>query len=138
MTRFCKAQNERSEPCGTPPLVDSDLCFWHDPRYEKEAADARRVGGANHRKEQMLQGIYGVEGLESVSQIRRLYDLAVTAALSVEKASDRARLLLAAGKAALDLLQAGELEDRVSELENVLDERPQPVQKDKRRRWGFR
>ena len=137
MKRNCSALNEDGGPCGQAPLVGGDLCFWHDPRYEKEAAEARRAGGANHRREQMLQGIYGVEGLETVSQIRRLYDLAVTATLSVEKAADRARLLLAAGKAALDLLQVGEMEGRVQEIEKVLGQRPKPSE-DKRRRWGFR
>ncbi len=138
MARACKALNEQGEPCGTPPLVDSDYCLWHDPDHEREAAEARRLGGANHRKEQVLQAIYGVEGLESVGQIRRLYDLAVSAALTVEKAADRARLLIAAGRAATDLLQVGELAARVQALEGALGPRLVKAEPEKRKRWGFR
>ena len=46
MTKTCKALNERREPCRQAPLQDGEFCFWHDPEHEKEATEARRLGGA--------------------------------------------------------------------------------------------
>jgi len=29
------------------PLQDKDLCFWHDPEHQQEAAEARRLGASD-------------------------------------------------------------------------------------------
>jgi hypothetical protein len=129
LNRNCRANNERGGPCGQPPLVDSDFCFWHDPASEKEAADARRLGGANHRKEKALQGIYGVGGLETVADIRRILDLAITGVLPLSDSINRARVLIQAASAAARLLETGELEKRVQDIESVVGQRPKPESK---------
>lgn len=35
--------------CKAPPLKDSDLCVFHDPRYIERCKEARRAGGLNTR-----------------------------------------------------------------------------------------
>jgi hypothetical protein len=137
LIRTCKAKNERGEPCRQAPLVDGDFCFWHDPAYEKEATDARRVGGANHKKEQMLQGIYAVDGLESSEEIRRVLDLALVGELALDNSHNRSRVLVQIASAAARLLEVTELQRRVEALESMLVPRL-AQQNQKKRNWWSR
>jgi len=138
MIRTCKGKNEHGRNCGQAPLVDSDFCFWHDPSCEKEAAEARRMGGANHRKEKALQGIYGVDGLETVADIRRILDVAITGVLPLSDSVNRSRVLIQAAGTASRLLETAELENRVRNLEGLLEQRPVQKEKERKRGWWHR
>ena len=134
MNRGCKALNERGEPCGQQPHADTGLCFWHDPATEREAAEARRLGGANHNKEKALQGIYGVEGLATPDEIRRVLELALTGELALENSHNKARVLVQVVNAATRLLETTELAQRLDALEGVLTPR-QEQDKSKKKWW---
>ena len=134
MNRGCKALNERGEPCGQQPHTDTGLCFWHDPATEREAAEARRLGGANHNKEKALQGIYGVEGLATPAEIRRVLELALTGELALENSHNKARVLVQVVNAATRLLETTELAQRLEALEGVLTPR-QEQDKSKKKWW---
>ena len=134
MNRGCKALNERGEPCGQQPHADTGLCFWHDPATEREAAEARRLGGANHNKEKALQGIYGVEGLATPAEIRRVLELALTGELALENSHNKARVLVQVVNAATRLLETTELAQRLEALEGVLTPR-QEQDKSKKKWW---
>ena len=119
-TRTCKGVNETGERCRQAPLSDGDFCFWHDPEHAKEAGEARRLGGLRRRKEKVLEGSYAIEGLENIAQVRRLVEIAVLHTLALENSIARSRALIAAAGTAAKLLEAGELEDRVTRLEAAL------------------
>ena len=44
MKRACKALNEKGKACKQQPLVGGEYCFWHDPAYEKQAAENLKKG----------------------------------------------------------------------------------------------
>ena len=115
-------------------MTDSDFCFWHDPVTQKDADQARALGRSNRKKEHALAGIYEVEGLESVEQIRRVLEVALMGELGMENSHNRARVLIAVASAAARLLEVGELEKRVAGIEAALEPRlPRPG--DRKRRY---
>ena len=134
LKRTCRAVTSTGSPCRQAPQLDSDLCFWHDPTNEKEAAEARRLGGLNRKRAYTLQEVYDVEGLETVAELRRILQVALIGELGLENSHNRSRTLIALVSTAARLHEVGELEARVEELEGVLGQRPQP-EAEKRKRW---
>jgi hypothetical protein len=68
----------------------------------------------------VTSGAYDFEGLGNVAQIRRLLEIAALDALSLENSIARSRTLAYLAQVAVKLLEVGELEERVRELESVL------------------
>ena len=130
----CNAHAAGGAPCQATPIHESDFCFWHDPEHAEAAAEARRLGGLRRRKEGTIAGAYDFEGLGSVPEIRRLVEIVVTDALSMENSIARGRLLIAGAQVAAKLLEVGELETRVEALEATLTPRlAKPVKPARRR-----
>ena len=86
-------------------------------KHKTGASEARRLGGLRRKRESTLAGVYDVEGLSSVVQIRRLVEIAVTDSLSLENSVARSRTLGFLAQVAMTLLEKGELEERVAALE---------------------
>ncbi len=104
-------------------MRDSPFCFWHSPDHAEEAAEARRLGGLRRRREKTLAGAYEIEGLGSVVEIRRIVEIAVLDALSLDNSVARGRLLVACALAGAKLLEVGELEQRLEAVEGALKPR---------------
>jgi hypothetical protein len=138
--RTCSFVKENGERCQSAPLQEGDFCFWHDPDHAKEAADARRLGGLRRRKEKVTSGAYDFEGLSNVEQVRRLLEIAALDALGLENSIARSRTLAYLAQVAVKLLEVGELEERVRELESVLfprlEQRAAWEPRRRGRRWG--
>lgn len=126
VTRSCRQRTKEGAPCRQPPLRDADVCFWHSPDHAAEASEARRLGGLRRRREHAVAGAYEFDGLEGVPQIRRIVEVAVLDALALENSIARGRLLVACALAAAKLLEVGDLEARLTEVEGLL--RPRLVQ----------
>ena len=115
--RRCTAVTSAGTSCHATPLRDQDLCFWHAPEHAQDAAEARRLGGLRRRREATVAGAYEVEGLENVSDLRRVLEIAVYDALGLENSIPRARTLVAIVQTGARLLEVGELEGRLESLE---------------------
>ena len=135
MERHCKALNEKGEPCKTPPIIGSDLCFWHHPDYEKQAADARRAGGANHAREQTLKAVFDLAGVTTIEDLQRVVDIALLGLLSLENSVSRDRALLNVASTGARLIETGELAAKVEALGSVLEPR---LQSDLKKKWWGR
>ena len=121
--RRCASRTAKGEPCQATPRGESGLCLWHDPALTEAAKEARRLGGQRRKREITVQAAYDVEGLGSLTQIRRLVEIAVTDLLGVENTVQRARALLTAAQVASGLLERNELESRIAALESALGPR---------------
>lgn len=119
----CSAIATGGQQCGAAPLRDSAFCLWHDPEHAELVAEARKVGGGRKRKEATIAVAYDFEGLASVGQIRRLVEVAVIDALSLENSVARARALAYLAHTAGKLLEAGDLEERLERIERTLEPR---------------
>lgn len=116
-TRTCRYVREDGSPCRSAPMKDEDFCFWHSPAHADEADDARRLGGLRRRKERAVAGAYEFGGLATVSDIRRLLEVATIDTLALENSVARSRTLAYLAQSALKCLEVGELEDRLALLE---------------------
>lgn len=121
--RRCEGLNDAGQPCGQAPLRDDTLCFWHSPTTVEAAAEARRAGGLNKRREHTLATVYEFEGLDSVEHIRRLFEVAGFEALALPAGTHKCRILVQVGLAGLRALGVGDHEERLQEIEAVLNPR---------------
>jgi hypothetical protein len=115
--RSCQARTQSGGECRQPPLRDGDFCFWHSPEHTEEAAAARKLGGQRRRRESTLAGAYDVGPFDTVGGIRRVLEIVTFDGLGMENSVPRGRLLIAAVQALTKLLEVGELEQRVTDLE---------------------
>jgi len=121
--RTCMAITEKGEPCRQAPLRGEGYCFWHHPEHTEEATEARRLGGLRRRKEGITQGAYDFDGLEDVTKIRRLLEIAVVDTLGLAPSIARSRTLAYLVQMALRALEVADLEGRLEALEAVLHPR---------------
>jgi len=119
-TRACKALREDGGRCQSPPLLDGDFCLMHSPEHAEEMAEARRLGGLRRRREKTVSGAYDFDGLNDVTQVRRLLEIACLDTLSLENSVARSRTLAYLAQVALKALEVGELAERIEALERLV------------------
>ena len=124
MARKCSFIRLDGSQCRAGPMRDQQYCFWHLPGNEEEAAETERLGGLRRRREKVMAETFDFQGLASVTDIRRLLEVAAVDALGLENSISRARTLAYLAQVAGRLLEVGELQDRVAELEETLRRRP--------------
>lgn len=108
---------ENGEPCHSPKLQEGDYCLMHSPEHAEEVSEARRLGGLRRRREVAISGAFDFVGLETVSDICRLLEVAVLDTLGLENSIARNRTLAYLATSAIKLLEVGELEQRLESLE---------------------
>ena len=113
----CSGRKENGQACRAPKLRDSEYCLMHSPDHAEEVAEARRLGGLRRRREVAVAGAYEFNGLVSVSDLRRLLEIALLDTLGLENSIARARTLGYLVGVAAKLLEVGELEERLAYLE---------------------
>ena len=121
--RVCQATKGDGSRCEASPLVDEDFCFWHSPKHAEEVAEAGRLGGLRRRREKTVAAAYDLEGLDTVSQVRRLLQIAVMDTLGLENSIARSRVLAYLAQVALKTLEAGALQERLTALEAAMGPR---------------
>jgi hypothetical protein len=96
----------------------------------EEAEKARTLGGQRRRREKITEGAYDLEGLDTVTAIRRVLEVALLDLMSMENSVARSRTLISGALAAAKLLEVGEQEERLQALEAALG--PRVVKKGRR------
>ena len=109
--RRCAFRFPSGEACRMPPLKGEEFCWAHSPEHAQEAQEARRLGGLRRKREATLSSAYDLEGLETVSDIRRVVEIATLDTLGMDNSVSRNRTLLYAAQTALKALEAGEMEE---------------------------
>ena len=122
-SKTCSGIKQGGQRCLARPLRGESFCFFHHPDHAEEADQARKLGGTRRRREGTLQGAYDLDGLASVSDIRRLLEIAIMDALGLENSIARVRALISASLAAAKLLEVGEHEERLAAIEAALGPR---------------
>lgn len=119
----CSFIKEDGQRCRAWALHDSEFCFLHSPEHANEVAEARRLGGERRGKETVVAEIYGLEGLGSVEQIRRLLEIAAHETLAPKGSIARARAQAHIANVARALLKDSQIEQRLAALEAALEPR---------------
>jgi hypothetical protein len=111
--RVCRTTTENGAPCRMRPLRGSDYCFNHSPEHSAERDRARQRGGAATRTPLASAPVW----LRTVEAIQELLEEVVADTRMQGNTPDRSRTILAALRIALDAVEKGELEARLTELE---------------------
>ena len=98
-------------------MRDAPYCFWHNPPSADEAAEARRLGGERRRREKTVVAAYDLAGLDSTEGLLRILEIVMVDTLALENSGQRSRALIAAERAALELLKTREFAGRLAALE---------------------
>ena len=123
----CLGQLPDGRRCRFWPIRGEPYCLWHSPEREEEAAEARRLGGLRRRREKTVSGAFDLAGLDTVQSIRRLVEIAAIDSLGLENSIARSRTLISAALAAAKLLEVGELEARIAQLEAAVGVGREPI-----------
>ena len=118
--RGCIELKDNGQLCHAPKLQEGDYCLMHSPEHAQEMAEARRLGGLRRRREVAVSGAFEFAGLGSVTDIRRLLEVAVIDTLGLENSISRNRTLAYLATTAIKLLEVGELEARIEALEGAV------------------
>ena len=93
-SRGCTAVREDGSPCGATRRRDVPFCFWHDPASAPEAAEARKLGGLQRRRESAVAIAYDVSGVATIEQQQRILEIATFETLALPNSIARSRTLI--------------------------------------------
>jgi len=108
----CEAVRKDGQPCGSL-VVSGRYCFTHDPERAEQRKAAHQKGGRNSAKIARLRGLVP-------PRLQAVYDTLEGALAEVHDgalAARQAMAMAALARAMVAVLTAGELEERVRELE---------------------
>lgn len=120
--RWCAALGPTGDPCRAAPLRDSQYCRMHSPERAKEVQEARRLGGLRRKRESAISSAYLFESLTTVPGIRRIVEIALMDTLALDNGIARNRVLGSLAQAAMVLLEKGEMEERLTSVEQIVKE----------------
>jgi hypothetical protein len=110
----CSAHRRDGQPCAAAPLPDSAYCFAHDPQRAEQRDQARRRGGANSAKVVRLRGLMPPRLVPIFDELEAALGEVHAGELDPKRAAAMAGL----ARAMVAVLTAGELEERVRQIES--------------------
>jgi hypothetical protein len=109
----CAGIRADGQPCTSTAVGASGYCFAHDPDRAAERDDARRRGGENRSNSARLRGLVPPRLLATFDALEDAMAEVHDGRLDPRQANAMASL----ARAMVAVLQAGELEERVRQLE---------------------
>src|ERR1035437_4795989 len=125
VNRGCSFEMPDGLACRAPALRGKTVCYWHDPDKAEEAAESRRIGGLHRRKAKSVATIYDFSGLRTVESAQRLLETAAIETLALENSIQRNRTLISAASGAGKLIEAGDLDARLTAVEAAVGSKAQ-------------
>ena len=126
-SRQCEHVKPDGERCRAAAMHGSAYCFFHDPEQADKRRGAQQAGGRERCRPMLIASPAGEEApLERVQDVAELLSDTIH---QVRRGDLEPRVANAVGYLAgtlLKALQAGELEERVEQLERLLDHQPEP------------
>ncbi len=109
----CRAARKDSQPCPVTTLLADGRCFAHSEHTVAARADARRKGGRQSAKVHRLRGLLPPRLVPAFDQLEQALTDVLAGTLDPKQATAAA----AVARAMVSVLTAGELEQRVRDLE---------------------
>jgi hypothetical protein len=110
----CTATTRAGQPCPATPQANSAWCYMHDPDRADERDEARQRGGSNRSNVARLRGLVPPRLLTIFDALEQALTEVHDGALDPRQAQAMASL----ARALVAVLTAGELEQRVRDLES--------------------
>ncbi len=115
----CRGIRKDGRPCRMMALPDSDRCFAHDPRQAEARQQARQKGGRNRSSAVRLRGLMPPRLAPIFDQLEAALTEVHDGTLDPKAATAMASL----ARALVAVLQVGEMEDRMRQIEAQLKDR---------------
>ena len=126
LVRQCRGINASRTPCLALPMSGSDYCFTHDPNIVEQRQEAHRRGGANSRAvSPEVQEDWKDIRIKTPADLQRFLSKVLNLTASGQIPSHCANALGVLSNAWSKCYEVAELSDRVSELEEILEETKQ-------------
>ena len=109
----CKGTTKAGEPCTVPIAGPNGFCFRHDPSKVEESREASARGGHNRSNVARLRAA-------APARLAAVYDRLEDALIAVENGTlqpGQASAMASLARAMATIMQVGELEMRIKELE---------------------
>ncbi len=120
----CLATKPNGNPCQAPPSA-SGYCFAHDPQLRAKTAEARKQGGRNSSNTARARKRMGAELQDIVKMVEAALGGVYKGSLTPQQGQSIASL---AG-AWVRLHELAEVEARLEDLEQRLEQRPQQARR---------
>jgi hypothetical protein len=91
----------------------------HSPEHLREVQEARRLGGLRRKREATISSAFQFDSLNSVEGIRRIIEVAILDTLAMDNGIARNRTLAYLAQVALHSLEVGDIEARLTALEEI-------------------
>ncbi len=111
----CQAITKGGSPCGAKPVPGDTLCAWHAPAWEEKRREWSRKGGVGRSNAQRAKKALG-DGHDLTGVQARLVG-ALEKVESGQLDPSRAQAMAALGRVIVTVAQAGDLEERLTQLE---------------------
>ncbi len=116
----CSGTRRSGEPCNAAALPGRSLCWAHDPELRGKAAEARKAGGRNSSAAARAARRVPKDMADLVERLL----LAVDEVHRGDLDTKRATAMAALGRAIVTVYEAGELQQRLTELEARVNKTP--------------
>ena len=118
MQATCKSTNSSGGPCAAQPIRPSGYCWVHDPQCAEQQAAWRRKGGQSRSNRRRALAKLPDE-LMTLRSVQAMLCKALKDVIAGELEPGVANASASVARAIAAVAQAGDMEDRVAELERA-------------------
>jgi hypothetical protein len=118
----CKSTTKNGFSCRAQAIKGSRFCFVHDPGSGLARAKARKLGGERRRVGHAGDVTKIPSQVRSIDNVLAILDYTLAETLPLENSVQRGRLLVTICTAFVEVIRTGELESRLTAIENALKE----------------
>ncbi len=120
---ICKATTTSGRECGSPALLEQDVCFFHSSAREAERLQASAKGGSAPRRTGIDLGkaLARPEILDDPMRIAALLETMIGGATSGRVTPHQLRAVTAAARVLLQALDAGDVRAQLDELRAAVE-----------------
>ena len=117
----CIVIKSNGEPCGGYAVRGSNFCFTHDPASAQARTEAHRKGGQRNRVKHSGPLDQIPVKPRSPDDVLQILDYTLLELLNLENSIQRGRLLVSIASVYLHVMQVGELEQRLANMELLFE-----------------
>jgi len=118
VAKKCAGKNKDGSACRGYAGKASKFCFQHDPKQAKARSAARKAGGRANKTPHSKAKAPGM--VRDMPGVMELIDYVLAEALVLQNSLERGRLLVSIVGSYSSALQVGDMERRISDLEESI------------------
>ena len=116
----CQARTRSNKSCGAYATASSNFCFTHDPKRRRERAAAHKLGGRNRRRTFSDQPFPDCD-VKTAQGLEEFLAILMRETWKLENSLARSRTLCYLAATQKSILEVGEFEERITNLEDTIN-----------------